>query len=85
METISYHIMFRPEPEGGFSVIVPALPGCITYGKTLAQAKKMAKDAISGYVASLKKHGEPIPSDEENFISSVRVYEPVVKRRIIHA
>jgi predicted RNase H-like HicB family nuclease len=55
-----FNIVLRPEPEGGFTVIVPALPGCVTYGRTLAEAKKMAKDAISGYVASLRKHNEPV-------------------------
>src|SRR5208337_2402985 len=57
-----FNIVLRPEPEGGFTVIVPALPGCVTYGRTLAEAKKMAKDAISGYVASLRKHNEPVPT-----------------------
>ncbi len=57
-----FNIVLRPEPEGGFTVIVPALPGCVTYGRTLAEAKKMAKDAISGYVTSLRKHNEPVPT-----------------------
>ena len=55
-----FDIVLRPEPEGGFTVVVPALPGCVTYGRTLSGAKKMAKDAISGYVASLRKHNELI-------------------------
>jgi antitoxin HicB len=55
-----FNIVLRPEPEGGFTVIVPALLGCVTYGRTLAEAKKMATDAISGYVASLRKHNEPV-------------------------
>ena len=53
-----YNIMLRPEPEGGFTASVPALPGCVTYGRTLAEARAMAKDAISGYIESLKKHKE---------------------------
>ncbi|MGB2676321.1 MAG: type II toxin-antitoxin system HicB family antitoxin [Candidatus Acidiferrum sp.] len=57
-----FNIVLRPEPEGGFTVIVPALPGCVTYGRTLAEAKKMAKDAISGYIASLTKHNKPVPA-----------------------
>jgi antitoxin HicB len=57
-----FNIVLRPEPEGGFTAIVPALPGCVTYGRTLAEAKSMAKDAISGYIESLKKHEEPIPT-----------------------
>ena len=54
-----FNIVLRPEPEGGFTVLVPALPGCVTYGRTLLEAKQMAKDAISGYMKSLKKHKEP--------------------------
>ena len=66
-----YIIMLRPEPEGGFTAIVPALPGCVTYGRTLAEARKMAKDAISGYVQSLKKHKEPVPTDDEILVASL--------------
>lgn len=73
MKILRYNLIFRPEPEGGFTVIAPALPGCITYGKNLIEAKKMAKDAIKGYVASLKKHREPIPSDNDSFVTSVEL------------
>jgi len=55
-----FNILLRPEPEGGFTALVPALPGCVTYGRTLAEAKEMARDAIGGYIASLRKHGEPV-------------------------
>lgn len=68
-----FNIILRPEPEDGFTVIVPALPGCVTYGKNLAEAKRMAKDAIKGYIASLKKHKEPIPTDQENLFASIEV------------
>jgi antitoxin HicB len=66
-----YNIMLRPEPEGGYTAIVPALPGCVTYGRTLAEARTMAKDAISGYIESLKKHKEPIPTDDETLVASL--------------
>lgn len=72
-KVLRYNVIFRPEPEGGFTVMVPSLPGCITYGKDLKEAKKMAKDAIGGYIASLKKHKEPVPTDEESFIGSVEL------------
>ncbi len=57
-----YNIVFLAEPEGGFTAVVPALPGCVTYGRTPAEAKKMAKDAIGGYIESLKKHRESLPA-----------------------
>ncbi|MFA5795491.1 MAG: type II toxin-antitoxin system HicB family antitoxin [Candidatus Brocadiia bacterium] len=65
MKELSYRILLRPEPEGGYTVIVPTLPGCVTYGKTMAEAKKMAKDAIAAYLHSMKKHHEPILDDSE--------------------
>ena len=51
--------------------MVPALPGCVTYGRTLAEARRMAKDAIAGYIESLKKHKEPIPTDDETLVASL--------------
>jgi len=68
---LHFNIVLRPEPEGGFTTIVPALPGCVTYGHTLAEAREMAKDAITGHIASLRKHGEPIPSDDETPAASL--------------
>ncbi|MDP1690325.1 MAG: type II toxin-antitoxin system HicB family antitoxin [bacterium] len=68
-----FSVIFRPEAEGGFTVIVPSLPGCITYGKSLSQAKEMARDAISGYLVSLKKHRQKISSDEGSFVTLLSV------------
>ncbi len=39
----------------------PTLPGCISQGKTRAEAITNIQDAIKGYIESLKKHKEPIP------------------------
>ncbi|MFA5750526.1 MAG: type II toxin-antitoxin system HicB family antitoxin [Candidatus Shapirobacteria bacterium] len=68
-----FNIVFRIEPEGGFTAIVPSLPGCVTYGKTLKHAQEMIVEAIELYVESLKKHGETIPNEGPIFVSSVRV------------
>ncbi len=57
-----YAVVLRPEPEGGFTAIVPAFAGCVTYGRTVEEAKEMAKDVIAGYVESLKKNKEPLPA-----------------------
>lgn len=67
MDHNNYKILLRPEPEGGFTVIVPILPGCITYGSTLTEAKEMAKEAIELYLESLTAHNEPIQNDNETF------------------
>lgn len=66
-----YNILLRPEPEGGYTALVPALPGCATYGRTLDETREMAKDAISGYIASLRKHNEPIATDENTLVTSL--------------
>lgn len=63
----NYKIMLRPEPEGGFTVIITSLPGCITYGSTLTEAKEMAKEAIELYLESLSAHNEFAPNDNETF------------------
>ncbi|MBU2524644.1 type II toxin-antitoxin system HicB family antitoxin [Patescibacteria group bacterium] len=54
MNTHHYNIVLRPEPEAGFTVLVPSLPGCITYGKDIEEAKAMAQDAIQVYIETLK-------------------------------
>ena len=64
MDVLSYRILLRKEPEGGYTVIVPSLPGCITYGDTIEQAIEMAKEAIELYIESLKENGEEIPTEE---------------------
>ena len=66
-----FNIMLRPEPEGGYTALVPALPGCVTHGRTLDEAREMARDAISGYIASLRKHKEPVPSDNDTLVASL--------------
>ncbi len=60
-----YKILLKPEPEGGFTVNVPSLPGCITYGENLDDAMLNAKEAIEVYVDSLMAHSEPVPSDDD--------------------
>ena len=52
--------MVREESEGGFTLIVPDLSGCVTFGETLEEAKEMAKEAIELYVESLQEYSEEI-------------------------
>jgi len=73
MKNLMYNLILRSEPEGGFTAIVPALPGCVTYGKDLNEAKKMAQEAILVYLESLKKHHEIIPTDQSSFITSIPI------------
>ena len=59
-----YVVILTPEPEGGFTVTVPALPGCVTHGDDLDAAKRNAQEAIECHISSMIKHGEPVPVDE---------------------
>lgn len=64
MKVLSYRILLRKEPEEGYTVIVPSLPGCVTYGETIEDAIAMAREAIELYLESLREHGEDIPTEE---------------------
>lgn len=65
MKQFTYRVLLNKEPEGGYTVTVPTLPGCITYGENIDEAIAMAKEAIELYIESLVEHNEPIP-DESN-------------------
>ena len=59
----TYKIFLHKEPEGGFTVTVPILPGCITYGEDLDESIAMAREAIELYIEDLQERGETIPDD----------------------
>jgi antitoxin HicB len=63
MKILNYTVLMTPDDEGGYVVTCPALPGLVTGGDTLEEARAMAADAIRGYIESLQKDGEPIPTD----------------------
>jgi predicted RNase H-like HicB family nuclease len=67
MKSLSYRILLRKEPEGGYTVIVPTLSGCVTYGETTEEALSNAKEAIELYIESLRAHNEEIPTEENTF------------------
>jgi len=73
MRDLTYRIILRPEPEGGYTVTVPALPGCVTYGSTLEEANAMAADAVRAYLESMRKHAEPVIDDSGTFESQLVV------------
>ena len=70
---LQFNTLYRPEPEGGFTAMVPSLPGCVSYGATLEEAQLMIKDAIDAYIISLKKHRESIPHDGEVLIGTTKI------------
>ena len=51
-------IVFEPSDEGGYTAYVPALPGCISEGDTLDDARRNIHEAILLY---LEPTGDPVP------------------------
>ena len=72
---LSYRVILRKEPEGSYTVLVPSLPGCITFGDTIDEALVYARDAIALYVESLMADGEEIPTDEGTLEVTLRLTE----------
>jgi len=70
---LNYTIILQKESEGGYTVTVPALPGVVTYGKTVEEAKKMAIEAIELYLESVASHQEEIPKENETLYTQVSV------------
>jgi antitoxin HicB len=62
--TRTYTFAFDPEPEGGFTVTCPALPGLVTYGETLDEARAMAQDAMDGLIEVMLDGGETVPESD---------------------
>jgi predicted RNase H-like HicB family nuclease len=60
---MKYTVILEPGEDGYIVVNVPALPGCITQGKTREEALKNAREAIELYIEVLKEDNEPIPQD----------------------
>jgi predicted RNase H-like HicB family nuclease len=65
---MKYTITLQKDEDGMYVVKCPSLPGCISQGKTKDEALSNIKDAIEGYLQSLKKHNEPIPSIDEELV-----------------
>jgi antitoxin HicB len=54
---MNFPVVLQEEVEGRYTATVPALPGCITYGRTLAEARKKAREAIELYIETLTELG----------------------------
>lgn len=72
-----YTVIYERLLEGGYQVIVPALPGVVTYGRTIEESREMAEDAIRCHLRALLKDGEEIPPDpfgsQQPIIEELRV------------
>jgi predicted RNase H-like HicB family nuclease len=64
--TRTYTFVFNPEPEGGYTVTCPALPGLVTYGETIEEARNMAHDALEGLIEIMLEKAEPLPESDSS-------------------
>lgn len=71
----TYTVLFEPATEGGYTVTVPMLPGVITEGDTLEEARERVTEAIRGYLKVLQKHRQSIPREER-----VQLGRPITER-----
>ena len=70
---MKYRVLVERDEQGMFTAQYPALPGCVTQGRTRTEAVENIRDAITGYLGSLKKHGEPVPPSVHEEIVEVAV------------
>lgn len=69
----SYSVFYEADPDGGYVVFAPALPGCHTQGETLEEAEKNIKEAIELYLESLATSHEKIPEETRSFQGTVMI------------
>lgn len=60
----NYSVLLDPDSEGGFTVTVPSLPGCVTQGESVNECLERVREAIAVYIEDLVAAGRPLP--EEN-------------------
>lgn len=61
--TREYTIVLTPEPEGGFTITVPSLPGYVGYAETESEALKLAEEGIRFHIECLAAEGQPVPEE----------------------
>ena len=69
---MKYRITIQQDEDGIFIAKCPSLPGCLSQGKTRKEVLENIKDAMSGYLHSLKKHNESVPHVEEELVVKSR-------------
>ena len=72
-DKFDFTVVLEPQPEGGFTVSVPALPEVVTEGDTEAEAMAMAEDAVRLILAYRRDHGIPINDHKETMLRTITV------------
>jgi predicted RNase H-like HicB family nuclease len=72
----SYSVILEPEPEGGYSVHIPAFRGAHSQGETVEEALANAREVIELYAEILTERGEPLPPSDLAASVSITVPSP---------
>ncbi|MDO8686088.1 MAG: type II toxin-antitoxin system HicB family antitoxin [Clostridiales bacterium] len=92
MRKLTYWAVFEPS-SGGFSVYFPDLPGCISFGADLENAKKMATEALELHIYGMEKDGDPILTPSQNpeidpetskgyIISAITIFPDIIRNEL---
>jgi len=69
---LTYTALLEPAEEGGYIVSFPAFPGIVTQGETQGEARAMAADLLTGYLALLRERGRPLPASDASPSTPIR-------------
>lgn len=69
-EPREFEYVLEPQSDGGFLIYVPELPGLATEGDTREEAIAMLRDALPGYLDSMRAHSRPLPQVERGIVAA---------------
>ena len=72
-EVLNLLVLFERDEDGWEVASCPTLPGCHSQGRTRDEALANIREAIRGYLASMREHGDPLPSSSEYQVLEVAV------------
>jgi predicted RNase H-like HicB family nuclease len=70
---MTYTVLIRAGNESGYVATVPALPGCVSQGKTRRQVLRNIREAIEAYIEALLEDGLPVPVQTDAQLVEVEV------------
>jgi len=70
---MKYRVVIEKDEDGVFVAECPSLPGCISQGQSREEALENIRDAMLGYLESLRKHNEPVPPALDEVVVEVDV------------
>ena len=59
-----FTVIIEKAPDN-FAAYVPALPGCVTTGRTMAETVANIREAIEGHIAVMRENGDPVSDETE--------------------